>query len=106
MTQPDVNIMANGSPNTPEYIFALEKRIMYLEVEQKRLANENKETKNLARDIKEVEELIPNSDLLSENFITRAFAVWGHYFIAQLIIALGIGVVYLILIVLGGVLLR
>jgi hypothetical protein len=102
----DSMAMPNGSPNTPEYIFALEKRIMYLEAEIDKVASVIKKTKFLDRDIKEIEELIPNSDLLSNSFFTRAFAVWGHYFVAQLIIGLGIGAVYVVLILIGGILLR
>ncbi len=29
---------------------------------------------------------LPNSWLFSENFLKRAFAIWGHYFVANLII--------------------
>ena len=29
---------------------------------------------------------IPNTSLLDESFLKRAFAVWGHYVVAQLII--------------------
>jgi hypothetical protein len=36
---------------------------------------------------------LPLTNLLSHNFLIRAFAVWGHYFVAQLIIALVFGVV-------------
>ena len=107
MTQTEIKTIANGSPNTPEYIFALEKRIMYLEVELKRLSIENNEIKKLSRDIEEVEELIPNSNLMSENFFTRAFAVWGHYFVAQLFLGIILFGLYLILIALGvGVIFR
>jgi uncharacterized membrane protein YvbJ len=104
--QTDIKTITNGSPNTPEYIFALEIRIMYLEVELKRLSGENKEIKIFSRDIKEVEELIPNSAIVSNNFLTRAFAVWGHSFVAQLIISLVLGGIYLVLIALGVVLFK
>ena len=43
------------------------------------------------------------SNLQSPNFMTRAFAVWGHYFVAQLIIALVIFLVtFCLSIALGG----
>ena len=35
--------------------------------------------------------------LQSPNFLSRAFAVWGHYFVAQLIISLGIAIILLCL---------
>lgn len=106
MTQTEIKTIANGLPNTPEYIFTLEKRIMYLEVELKRLSIENKGIIILSRDIKEVEGLIPNSDLMSENFFTRAFAVWGHYFVAQLLIGIILFGLYLVLFALGVAIFR
>jgi hypothetical protein len=33
---------------------------------------------------------LPNTAIISPSFLTRAFAVWGHYFVAQLIIAVPI----------------
>lgn len=33
---------------------------------------------------------LPNTSLLSDKFLTRAFTVWGHVFVAQLLIALPI----------------
>lgn len=38
------------------------------------------------------------SGMMSSSFMTRAFSVWGHYFVAQLIIGLGI----LVLVMLFG----
>ena len=32
---------------------------------------------------------IPNTALLNGNFLKRAFVVWGHYFVANLIIGAG-----------------
>jgi hypothetical protein len=98
--------MPNGSPNTPNYIFALEKRIMYLELEINKLESVIEKTKLIDRDIQNVEELVPESNLMSKNFFTRAFAVWGHYFVAQLLISLILGGIYLILIALGVMLFR
>jgi hypothetical protein len=52
-----------------------------------------------------VDNAIPNSSILSDSFLARAFAIWGHFFIAQLIIGLVIGAFYLIIIllILGGI---
>lgn len=33
---------------------------------------------------------LPDSTLFDNNFLKRAFAIWGHYFVAQLIIAIPI----------------
>jgi hypothetical protein len=42
---------------------------------------------------------IPKTGLLSWNFFTWAFTVWGHYFVAQFIIGLIIFFIYLMLFV-------
>jgi hypothetical protein len=36
----------------------------------------------------------PQTNLLSPNFLTRVFAVWGHYFVAQLVIGFVIFIVF------------
>lgn len=35
-----------------------------------------------------LEEQIPDSTLLSKSFLQRAFTVWGHYFVANLFVAI------------------
>ena len=35
---------------------------------------------------------LPKTALLSPNYLARAFAVWGHYFVANLIIGLAISI--------------
>jgi hypothetical protein len=42
--------------------------------------------------------MLPKTGLLSPSFIQRAFTVWGHYFVAQLIISIPIVCIYFILI--------
>jgi len=42
---------------------------------------------------------LPRIALLSPKFITRAFAVWGHYFVAQLIISGIMLVIYLVIMI-------
>ncbi len=38
--------------------------------------------------IAELEAKLPKTNLVSPNFLTRAFAVWGHYFVSNLILAI------------------
>jgi hypothetical protein len=38
---------------------------------------------------------IPKTGLLSRNLFTRAFTVWGHYFVASFIIGLFLSFIYL-----------
>jgi hypothetical protein len=40
---------------------------------------------------------IPNLKMLSPNFLTRAFAVWGHNFVASLLIGIAISCLMTIL---------
>jgi len=98
---PAPTYMPSGLPNTPEYIFALEKRIMILEAELTRLSasyNQAMTFNNSKFDeMKDEINEIPNSDIMSPNFLSRAFAVWGHYFVAQLIIAIPIYIIILLL---------
>ena len=77
-----------------------EKRIVTLEteiIEMKRsindVAGENKANTIF------IEEDLPVTELLSKNFFRRAFTVWGHYFVAQLIISMVLGLAYLIIVV-------
>jgi cell division septum initiation protein DivIVA len=46
--------------------------------------------------IQAVQDSLPQTGLLSESFLTRAFAVWGHYFVAQLLIGVVITAVYVL----------
>jgi hypothetical protein len=46
-----------------------------------------------------IDDELPDTDLLSRNFLKRAFAVWGHYFIAQLIIGVIFGIGYFLIVI-------
>ena len=103
------------------YLSTLESRINTLETEKQQLENQLKQKlksidSTLARDQQEIQQAVrqardtgseafnvlrslPQSGLLSRSFITRAFSVWGHLFVAQLIISLGFFVLYLIFVV-------
>lgn len=37
-----------------------------------------------------LETKVPDSNLLDGNFLKRAFTIWGHYFIANFIIGMGV----------------
>jgi len=40
---------------------------------------------------------VPNIKLLSPNFLARAFAVWGHFFVANFLISIAISCLFVIL---------
>lgn len=64
-----------GAPaqrNDPQYVAFLEQRIAALEAR------------------------LPNTRVVATSFFARAFAIWGHYFVAQLVIGLVIGVITMI----------
>jgi hypothetical protein len=71
------------------------------------LESENKKLKNAIARIgqqtsvptfKTPEDRLPNTRLISDSFLVRSFTVWGHYFVAQLIIGVPIFLCYLIFI--------
>lgn len=83
------------------YLSMQEKRISDLEDINRDLLDKLKEEYDTHKEIVEIiDDAIPNSSILSDNFLARAFSIWGHYFVAQLIIGLVIGVFYLIIILL------
>lgn len=50
----------------------------------------------LAARVAALEARLPaNSWLFGNSFIKRVFAIWGHYFVAQLIIGIVIGILFL-----------
>lgn len=46
--------------------------------------------KTQAYELSELKKRIPDTNIISPNFLTRAFSVFGHYFVAGLIIVLPI----------------
>ena len=79
------------------YLGALEDRVKTLEGQNESL---NQYITDLGGDAKK---MLPKTGLLSTSFMQRAFTVWGHYFVAQLIIGLIMFIITFVLgIVLGG----
>jgi len=74
----------------------------YLDAMENRLKTLESQNESLRRYITEMgadaAKLLPKTGLLSNSFIQRAFTVWGHYFVAQLIISVPIVCIYFILI--------
>lgn len=64
---------APAQRNDPQYIAYLEQRIAALEAQ------------------------LPKTNVIAQGFLTRAFAIWGHYFVAQLLISLVIAAITLLL---------
>ena len=80
------------------YLNNLENRIALLSTENQaqkevieNMAGENKALADFIR------ETVPKTTLFSRSFMLRAFTVWGHYFVAQLIIGVGIFVLTMVI---------
>jgi hypothetical protein len=79
-----------------EYLGTLEERIKTLESENNNLRavqprSESMDGNTIA---KYVSRYIPQTNLVNPGFLTRAFAVWGHFFVANLIIGIVFGSAY------------
>ena len=74
----------------------------------KTLENALTEIEGLKQQIKKIEgttgktQKSPRTNLLNENFLTRAFTVWGHNFVAGIIIAIPFWIIGLIIAVMVG----
>ena len=79
-----------------EYLGVIEQRLIALEAENKQLrtlapSNAGFDGNVISRYISRV---LPKTNLFSSSFLKRAFAVWGHFFVANLIIGTTFGVIY------------
>ena len=77
------------------YLTALEERIAVLEQEDRTVKEVINEINHDLQTSKRQEVSLPATGLLSHNFFTRAFTVWGHYIVASLIIGLVFTFIYL-----------
>ncbi len=78
----------NNMSELTNYLAALEERIRTLE-------GQNASLQRYITDLGgDAQKILPKTSLLSPSFIQRAFAVWGHYFVAQLIIGIPIACIY------------
>jgi hypothetical protein len=64
------------------YLEAMENRVNTLEDQNDSLKQ------SISASVGEATKALPRTTLISRSFFQRAFAVWGHYFVAQLIISL------------------
>jgi hypothetical protein len=81
----DDNLYQDLPDEYSEMITKMEDRIVQLENELGSLSGRLQES--LSR-ITELENKLPNSSLVSPKFLPRAFTVWGHYFVANFLIAI------------------
>lgn len=79
-----------------QHMSELEQRINKLETENSQLrsivpANPNPDGNAIA---KYVARVLPQTNIINPNFLKRAFTVWGHFFVANLIIGITVGICY------------
>lgn len=78
------------------YLEALEERVKRLEEENGKLREAPSNRANVDGNViaKYVARYIPQTNLINRNFLKRAFTVWGHFFVANLIIGITVGIAY------------
>lgn len=87
-----------------EYLGSMENRMKTLEAENERLRTTittiggGPDKNAIAR---YVSNSLPKTNLVSPGFLSRAFAVWGHFFVANLIVGAIATALYLCLLFVG-----
>jgi hypothetical protein len=85
-----MTLQFNNLNELTAYLGSLEDRVKLLE-------NQNEIMRNyIAGHAPDAPTALPKTNLLSNNFLQRAFTVWGHYFVAQLIISIPATCIYFI----------
>lgn len=89
----------NNMNDLVAYLESLEKRIQTLERENQSLESQKESLNRYIQELGgDAQKLLPKTSLLSPSFLQRAFAVWGHYFVAQLIISIPFMCIYFALV--------
>lgn len=83
--------MVASERRIPDYVIDLNRDVADLTANQRQM---QKELDDLHEGMNGLVDLWPNTSLLSKNFVTRAFAVWGHGLLVT-------GLFYVVLIVIG-----
>ena len=79
-----------------QYLGTLEERVKSLEAENRKLrlapaGPSNIDERTIA---KYVASFLPLTNIVHPSFLKRAFAVWGHFFVANLIISIPFTILY------------
>lgn len=89
-----------------QYLGALEERVRMLEDENQRLralpatASQGASSVDEHTIAKYVATFLPLTNIVHPSFLKRAFAVWGHFFVANFIISLPFTILYFCLLAL------
>jgi len=80
-----------------DYLTEMETRLVTLESQNTALRNALGQVKHRAEaQTFKTERGLPETGLVSDSFFIRAFTVWGHYFVASLIIGIPMFICYMI----------
>ena len=77
------------------YLSEMEQRLATLEAENTALRNALGQVRQQSPRFR-TESSLPKTGLVSDSFWVRAFTVWGHYFVAQLVISVPVFICYMI----------
>jgi hypothetical protein len=79
-----------------DYLNLLEQRIATLERENQQLPVKPSVPANVDGNMIAgyVRRILPQTNIISVSFFKRAFAIWGHFFVANLIIGISFGILY------------
>jgi hypothetical protein len=89
-----------------QYLATLEERVQYLEEEDQRLRSApvlaSTTTSVDERTIaKMVASFLPLTNIVHPSFLKRAFAVWGHFFVANFLISIPFTILYFCVVMLA-----
>jgi len=95
MARPDIKNLTELN----DYLRVLETRVAELENEDRMIKTVINEVNHDLQRTKQPAIPLPSTGLLSHNFFTRAFTVWGHFMIANIIIGFVLWLIYMALFV-------
>jgi hypothetical protein len=84
----------NNMNELTSYLEAMENRVKTLEGQNDSL------THLLTESAGDAKKMLPKTGLISRSFFKRAFTVWGHYFVASLIIGMVLFFISLVIVLL------
>ena len=89
-----------------QYLGSLEERVQYLEEENQKLRAAPVSATTSAANVDErtiakmVASFLPLTNIVHPSFMKRAFAVWGHFFVANFIISIPFTILYFCIVML------
>jgi hypothetical protein len=79
----------NSMDELVAYLGTLDERLRSLETENLSLKLQNETLNNYMKEMGSVsQKMLPKTNLINPKFLRRAFTVWGHSFVAGLIISI------------------